>query len=110
LGQFRELWKKMIWKVGFRGLVSLPWQHTCTLFFVSVWISGQEIKWLFFHTLPTYQICIMCLVFPNSRWLYRERNLIIWTQSKQNCGMHLANFKQYISWNASNTGITGLTV
>ena len=83
----------MIWKVGFRGLVSLPWQQICSLCFVSTWISGQEIKWLF-HTLCTYQICNMVFIYPKFKMVLRGR-----TRSKQNCWTHLASFKQCTPWN-----------
>ena len=101
-----ERW--MIWKVGFRGLASLPWQYICSLCFFSTWISDQEIKWLFLPFLLT-TFASWSLFAQNLRWLYGERDLITWTKSKQNFWIQLLSLKQCTSWNDSHM-ITCFTV
>jgi len=83
----------MIWKVWFRGLVSLTKQHTYSLCFVSTWISGQEIKWVFL-TLCTYQICNMVFICPKIKMALQGKRFKHMNKIQTKMWIHLASLKK----------------
>jgi hypothetical protein len=68
LGQFRAFWK-IVWTCSvLEGLVSLPWQCTCSLCFVCAWIFGLKQN-VIIHPLATLNLLLVTSFFPQkSRW------------------------------------------